>query len=316
MDVWSGDGFELDYSTGHGHPPGGGAYFAQGMRQEGRVIRDAARSHDPGFIMMSEHPGETYIDLLEIENIEYLGPQNDVLWWAVPLFGVVYHDYIMASTFSNILPNMPDTPENTDALSFGWTVRYAFGNLLAVNGGPEGVLRDPVEETPNYPALRFFRSMVRSYDYARQYLLYGQRLRDLSLRVDMVDPPVAYGVPFRFLPYDYRQPAVYSSVWRSVTDGSVGFVFANWTGVTRTVTYTLNPVEYGLPRRGATLFRLDAQGAHFVQRLSGPVQRTETLPARSILILVAATCPGPRNPYPGPFTLPAWFQHFPLLLQR
>lgn len=63
LDIWSGDGFVLDYSTNHGHPPDGGAYFAQGMRKEGRMIRDAARAQDPGFIMMSEHPGETHIDL-------------------------------------------------------------------------------------------------------------------------------------------------------------------------------------------------------------------------------------------------------------
>ncbi len=317
LDVWSGDGFALDYSTNHGHPQGGGNYFAQGMRKEARMIRAATWARDPGFVMMSEHPGETYIDLLDIENIEYLGPENRLLWWAVPLFGVVYHDYIMASTFSNITPDFPDAQENVDAISYGWAVRYVFGNLLAVNGGPTGVLHDPVEDTPNYPAFRFFRTLVRTYDYARPYLLYGQRLRDLELHVDKVPPPVTVlnnglRVPVTFAPYEYMQPAVYASSWRSVTDGSVAFVFANWTGITRTISYTLTPEVYDLPPRGNVLFRLDEKGAHRLQYVDGPTSRTEVLPPRSVLILAVASCPPPAS-YPGPFSLPACSQYVPVV---
>lgn len=108
---------------------------------------------------------------------------------------------------------------------------------------------------------------------------------------------------------------MYASVWRSVTDGSVGLVFVTWTGVTRTITYTLDPAIYGLPSRGVTLFRLDEQGAHQVQRLNGITQRSETLPPRTILVLAAATCPTTQTPHPGLLALPACSQHLPLILR-
>ncbi len=54
-------------------------------------------------------------------------------------------------------------------------------------------------------------------------------------------------------------------------------------------------------------------GAHFVQHVHGPTKRRETLPPRSLLILVAAACPEGSSAYPGPFTFQACFQHLPML---
>ena len=321
LDVWSGGGFALDYDPAHGHPTGGGAYFAQGMRKQGRMIRDAARANDPGFIMMSEHPAETYIDLLEIENNEYLGPLNPANWWTIPLFAAVYHDYIMSSTFVNVsATKIGDSAENTEALSYMWAVRYIFGNLLAVNGDAAAVLKDPVEATPNYPAIRFFKDLVRSLDYARDYLYYGERLRDLPMTVDMLEPPSAEGQPFTLVPYQHKQPAVFSSVWRSVKDGSVGLAFVNWTGQPREITFGFNPARYGLSDQAVRLYRLSADGPQLVRIFDAAIRVSETLPPRSALILAATTCPPPQatggQSYPGPSSLPACRVFTPLMVRK
>lgn len=321
LDVWSGDGFALDYAPNHGHPTGGGAYFAQGMRKEGRMIRNAARARDPGFVMMSEHPGETYIDLLEIENNEYLGPLNPGNWWTIPLFGAVYHDYIMSSTFVNVsATNISNSAENTRALSYGWALRYIFGNLLAVNGDGASVLKDPIEETPNYPAIRFFKDLALTLDYARDYLYYGERLRDLPVTVDMLEPPSAEGVPFALVPYQHKQPAVFASVWRSVKDGSLGLAFVNWTAQPRHITFDFSPAHYDLSDQSVRLYRLTGDCPQLLRIFDGAIHVSETLPPRSTLILAATTCPPPQmangQSYPGPFSLPACRIFAPLVVKK
>ncbi len=288
LDVWSGSGYGFDYDPSHGHPTGGGNYIAQGMRAQGRMIREATRASDPGFIMMSEHPGELFIDLLEIENVEYVGPLNPAQWWVVPLFNAVYHDYIAMSTFVNTSAKVPDSPENEAALSWMWAVRYTQGNLLAVNGDGAAVLRDPVETTPNFGAYRFLRTLVQSYTYAAPYLRYGERLRDLPVEVPTRLPPSPNGVPFQIAPYALEQPMVLSSVWRSVTDDSIGLVFTNWVTTTQTITYTFDPARYGLPDVPLGLYRLDASGGRLVTSFQGSLTRAETLPGRSLLVLMIA----------------------------
>jgi hypothetical protein len=308
LDVWSGSGYGFDYDPTHGHPTGGGNYIAQGMRTQGWMIRDATRASDPEFIVMSEHPGEVFIDLLEIENVEYVGAANPAQWWTLPLFNTVYHDYIMMSTFVNTSAYLPDNPETEEALSYMWAVRYAQGNLLAVNSDGAPVLQDPVESTPNYGAYVFLRELVQSYPYAAPYLRYGERLRDLPADVDTRPPPSVNGVPFGIVPYGLDQPVILSSAWRSVTDESVGLVFTNWTTATQTISYTFDPGEHGLPAGNLGLYRLDANGPHLITSFNGPITRTETLPARavppvpgtgaargSVLVLKVAPCPHPYD---------------------
>ena len=295
LDVWSGSGYGFDYDPTHGHPTGGGNYIAQGMRTQGRMIRDATRASEPAFIMMSEHSGEFFIDLLEIENVEYVGPLNPAQWWVIPLFNTVYHDTIMMSTFVNTSSQVPDSPQNEAALSWMWAVRYSQGNLLAVNGDGGAVLRDPVETTPNYGAYLFLRELVRSYAYARPYLLYGERLRDLPTEVPTRLPPSPNGVPFTIAPYSLDQPVILSSVWRSVTDDSIGLVFTNWVTTTQSITYTFDPGEYGLPDAPLGLYRLDAAGPHLITSFTGPLTRSETLSRRSLLALKIAPCPHPYD---------------------
>ncbi len=303
LDVWSGSGYGFDYDATHGHPTGGGNYIAQGMRTQGQMIRQATRAGDPGFIMMSEHPGELVIDKLEIENVEYIGPLNPAQWWTIPLFNTVYHDYIAMSTFVNTSAHLPDAPENEQALAYAWAVRYTQGNLLAVNGDGAAVLKDPVESTPNYGAYLFLRELVQSYAYARPYLRYGERLRDLPVEVETRPPPSANGVPFAIAPYGPDQPAIMSSVWRSVTDpstgpghrDSVGLVFTNWVTTTQTISYTFDPGEYGLPAAPLGLYRLDQAGPHLITSFTGPLTRSETLPHRSLLALKIAPCPHPYD---------------------
>jgi hypothetical protein len=295
LDVWSGSGYGFDYDASHGHPTGGGNYIAQGMRTQGQMIRQATRANDPEFIMMSEHPGEFFLDLLEIENVEYVGPVNPAGWWTLPLFNTVYHDYIMMSTFVNTSFQVPDSPDNEAALSWMWAVRYTQGNLLAVNGDGASVLRDPPETTPNYAAYLFLRELVQSYAFAAPYLRYGERLRDLPTEVPMRQPPGPNGVPFAIAPYSLQQPVILSSVWRSVTDDRIGLVFTNWTTATQTITYTFDPGEYGLPAGHLGLYRLDANGPHLLTSFNGPITRTETLPAHSVLVLMVAPCPHPYD---------------------
>ncbi|MFQ5592534.1 MAG: DUF6259 domain-containing protein [Anaerolineae bacterium] len=311
LDVWSGGGAGFDYDPSHGHPTGGGNYIAQGMRTQGQMIRQAARANDPGFIMMSEHPGEMVIDELEIENVEYVGPLNPAQWWTIPLFNTVYHDYITMSTFVNTSAGLPDDPETETALAYAWAVRYTQGNLLAVNGDGAAVLQDPVESTPNYGSYLFLRELVQSYAYARPYLRYGERLRDLPVEVGTLPPPSANGVPFTIVPYGPDQPAIMSSVWRSVTDpstgpstgsggtsgyrDSVGLVLTNWITTTQAISYTFDPGEYGLPATALGLYRLDEAGPHLITSFTGPLTRSETLPRRSVVLLMVAPCPHPYD---------------------
>ncbi len=301
LDTWSGVTYGFCYDPDHGHPLGGGNYLAEGTRRQGLLIREAARAADPGFVMMSEHPGELYLDLLEIENVEYVGPLNPG-WWTLPLFSAVYHDYIRTSTFVNTSAALEDAPGIAEALRFAWATRYVQGNLLAVNGDGAGVLRDPPETTPNFSAYRFLKELVGSYAYARPYVLDGERLRDPTLQVERRPLQAIGGGLFGIVPYGPSQPAVLASAWRSWEDGSVGLVLVNWTDDPQLFTLDFDPARYGLAgAEELVLYDLGPQGEQPVERFSGarPLRRLEFLPARSVKGLkVQVAPPEPAEPTP------------------
>ncbi len=89
LDVMRGTGLPC-FWTPHGHPASGGRTMTDGMHALSGAIRDAMKAKDPEAITTGEDSTENMIDV--IDGVLYqrtLRPENKV-----PLFGVVYNDYI------------------------------------------------------------------------------------------------------------------------------------------------------------------------------------------------------------------------------
>ncbi|MBU0477928.1 LamG domain-containing protein [bacterium] len=79
---------QLCYSRGHGHKPGGGGYWTEGVRAFLREIRTEARKVNPDFIMSGESFCEIGMDLLDAHLMIVSDHQQDI-----PLVMAVYHPF-------------------------------------------------------------------------------------------------------------------------------------------------------------------------------------------------------------------------------
>lgn len=260
----------------HGHPVGGGNYWIGGFRTLATRIRDAA---DQAVLLAGEGAGELWLpelDLmltLQVSQERYTDPASG--WEPIPLFQAVYHAYgvTYGSYSSLVMPPYDElwpaetAPANAltlldprfrhqffleQARSFVWGLQPTIANFSAAQ------LDDRPDETQYMMRLAKLRMRVP------EYLLYGTFVRQPQL--DVEETRVALS---RVSIYAARDggptvseatfPAAIAGAWRA-EDGSIGIAVASIVDEPRTVTFELDPRDYGLTG-GGTLERLDAEGS-------------------------------------------------------
>ena len=170
MDVMHGMGVPC-FWTPHGHTAAGGSTMTKGMHTLSQVIRDAVKAKDPEVITTGEDSTENMIDV--IDGVLYqrtLWPENKV-----PLFAVVYQDYI--PRYGCELLVRPGDFFFIECAS------------LFVEGAQVGRLRlRPRDyilsfQNPEHKEMLDFLGRVVGYyqqETAKKFLVYGQLLRPLA----------------------------------------------------------------------------------------------------------------------------------------
>jgi hypothetical protein len=79
---------ELCFDPQHGHPRGGGRYWADGNRELLGKLLSAARKAGGGAVITSESADEVFLDLVHA-NLFWMQPME----WEIPLMEVVYSGY-------------------------------------------------------------------------------------------------------------------------------------------------------------------------------------------------------------------------------
>ncbi len=281
-DVLSGN-CHMCFDPNHGHPTGGGNYWAMGNREILRRSREAIREVNPEAIMLSEQPSEAYLDVLD--GILLFHVQS--MPGAVPAFQAVYHDYFL------LFGNYIGFPAAVDHLPMFAGESFVHGDQLGVfNVWPIFLPDHPRTELSAYwddEAKRkknagFLVHIARmKHNSGYKFLTLGEKRKILALKNDLpiLEAEQMKGRGCRSM------PAVINSVWKA-PDGTLGLVFCNVSESTQEARYTIDVTEYGLPAgRNYTVIEHYENGASMVAgRYDRTVfERVETIPARWAKIL-------------------------------
>lgn len=229
------------YDPAHGHPIGGGNYWAPSFRR----LTDEIRHRAPA-TLAGEGSGEDWIpalDLfltLEASRERYMGPTNTE---TIPLYQAVYHDYAITfgSYSSLVYPPYDDLwpdeyrPANREqSLPDDFNMQFRMEQARAFVWGMQPTLANCHDflwdKKPQEMA--FLRRLVGVRRRALKYLLYGVYTRAPQLDIPTRQIPLSRisiyaGRRGSTLTQDSRpEPLVYAGAWRA-KDGSLALALAH-----------------------------------------------------------------------------------------
>jgi len=282
-DVLSGNA-HMCFDPDHGHPTGGGNYWAMGNRELLKRSRQAIREINSEAIMLSEQPSEAYLDVLDgilLYNVQ-------VMPGSVPAFQAVYHDYFL------LFGNYIGMQAAIDHLPMFAGESLVHGDQLGVfNVWPMFLPNHPRKELSKYwedearrkQNIDFLVHIARlKHNSGYKFLTLGEMQRPLVLGNEL---PVMEAQQQSWAKGPRRMPAVIHAVWKA-PDGTLGLVFCNVSEAEQKAGYTINVTEYGLPVRGEyTVRELQDNGASRVvgQYKEPAFSRVEKIPPRRALLL-------------------------------
>jgi hypothetical protein len=282
-DVLSGNG-HMCFDPNHGHPTGGGNYWALGNRAVLHRSREAMRAANPEAIMLSEQPSESYIDMLD----GFLLYQVQAMPGAVPAFQAVYHDHILL--YGNYIGTQPAI----DHLPMFAGESLVHGDQLGIfNVWPMFLPDHPRKELSIYwedeakrkKNIDFLVHIARlKHNAGYKFLSLGEMQQPLTFINTL---PVLEAEQQPWAQGNRTMPAIIHTVWKA-PDGTLGLIFCNVSESEQQASYTIDISDYGLPGHGRFVVRelFDNGASRVVGRYQQPtITRTETLPARRALLL-------------------------------
>ena len=262
----------LDFSTEHGHPPGGGTWLHDGQASALKAIRQHCRRDNPDYIVMAETCNELLLDSIDT-HLTYHGfkypPKYGKISRNVPMFAAVYGQHV--KSYGSKGASLQQGPvEGAYAAQL-----FAFGNMLGrvFVSAPD---RPPKQLTSQ--DMKFHQHLALYRQAAMPWLVYGKMVRPLSIEHDVPilddDPRMDFSIE--------------TASWEA-EDGSMAFVFVN-TRKRDTVTFRvrIDPARYGIPADGSwELLDLHETGKFDrAEPITGPAQRTLSLKRLRALVLV------------------------------
>lgn len=279
-DVLSGNAREC-FHPRHGHPKGGGNYWAKGSRAVLKSCREALREHDPQLVMTSENVTEVYLDLLDGTLLFGVHERPGT----VPAFQAVYHDHCILfgntrvgyKTWNALAMPVGEAFVSGDQL--GWFNIWWIFLPEPPHGKWPGIWQD---EQNRRKYIDFVNHLGRLRLAGLKFLGLGEMLEPLSFanKLPLVEERKAERVV-------RQMPAVAHSVWKAA-DGTIGIVFCNISHDEQRVEYTFNALDYGLPegRSYRVVNRMvDGKVALLGESDSPVFKRVERIPALSGLAL-------------------------------
>jgi hypothetical protein len=255
---------DLCFDANHGHPIGGGRYWADGNRDLLRKVENVAHRNGRQVVITSEGADEIFFDLLDA-NLTWAQATD----WEIPLMQVVYSGYTLffASpcdfTASERLFHFAQGQAFLDGRQIGWMSLNLF--------------------KPEYAGkAAYFRQCARYRVAARKFVTYG-RLRE------PIEPFVA--VPaFSEDGFGWAQkhrgtvPSAEGRLWQS-EDGHLGVLLANYVNEEVPFAYRIDPAKFGLKGGRHRLSEITPEGSRELGLSAGVVERREVLAPLQIKVI-------------------------------
>jgi len=307
----------LCHSPEHGHPVGGGYYWAHGYNDLIRRARDIARTANPDACLLSESCIEQFIDLFDgfltlDSSWERAGANLDLSWgkmgytgqtWEpIPMFNATYHDYAITfgsytsmtgvPPYDDLWPEVARPPEYgkfatyndryPDQFAFELARTLVWGiQPMVTNVYPEMMGRSEFEED-----MRFMENVSRFHAKARDYLIFGRWLPPPTVECPRTSVKMyvrsIYTRPERTAEFTRDTPSVLSSAWGS-EDGRRCVLLVNFTRGPVNAVVRMNLAEYGFEASERIVMRDYPEGAKETALDSHMFEQQVSLPGRSVV---------------------------------
>ena len=267
-------GPQLCYDKSHGHPVGGGSWWVDGYRTMLTRIRRLAHSRGRDVILTTENNAEPYMD-----NVDAFLVWNPRFDNEIPMVSAVYSDHTTYfSSPSNVGDSLP-------AFAMSQGRDFLFGCQLGWMGFE---LLDP----KNRAKAEYLRDLGKHRIAAARFMALGELLGELRPEAPVPSVEATWGRGWGAKgAHKAVLPAVMATVWRS-PEGELCVAATNWSDEPQAFRFRLDPDAWGGIRPGRrkpshlAITRL-APGSDTDQgRVPyGPIERTETLASRGVLLL-------------------------------
>jgi hypothetical protein len=279
------------YDAGHGHAPGGGAYWMEGFRS----LESDIRRRCSGIVLAGEGCGEAWLphlDLmlsLQVSRERYAAPNE---WTPIPFFHAVYHGYtILYGNYASLTrppydPLWPPefAPEHPlqlldekfrrqfrleQARSFVWGQQPCLANFL------------PEHLTERAPDLAYIRQLAQLRNQDLPHLLHGTFMRPPRTSIPEMEIEVSRlsiyaGQRDAVKEYSMSVPDYLMGMWRA-EDGSLAVAIAGISDEEQAIVFTLTSQEHGLPEHGRVFKLLPEERLEISHFTDGAASVKDTL---------------------------------------
>lgn len=260
------------YNPNHGHSIGGGNYWVKGYLKMVERIREKTAAANP--VLTGEGSGEDWMAHLDgfltleasHERMSGITPIT-----VIPLFNAVYHEYALSfgqfggftyppydefwpkefrsPNSETLLPATYNTQLRMEqARNFVWGIQPTIVNYHAFARKAR-----PVE-------MKFIAELVAKRKEHKDYLQYGKMMRAPKLANDYTQMlEIAQMSTYSYknegtnlFPHKKEVPMLYSAAWRNA-EGNILLTFVNISDKDKELSFTINPIEYGLTSSGRML---------------------------------------------------------------
>lgn len=252
---------ELCFDRTHGHPAGGGRYWADGNRDLLRKIRNEAQRNGRRLAITSEGADEVFFDLLDA-NLTWAQPTD----WEIPLMQVVYSGY-------TLFFGSPCDYSQSERF-----FRYAQGQAL-IDGRQNGWMGFGLMKPEHARKLDYLRECARYRVAGGRFLTFGRLLEPVT----PLKPVPTFSEDVFGWQRKHRGtvPAAEARLWQA-EDGRLAVFFANYVDEPVRFAYRVDPARFGLKGGRYQVRELRPAGEGTAEAVSGVVERTEELAPRRI----------------------------------
>jgi len=176
-----GGGQPICYSTGHGHPPGGGNHQTRGAYRLLESILKQGRKQNKDYALAIEEPGEFFIPVLSCyharDNSELRWPRSGPSVRGVPLFTYLYHEYAVGYLGQGSWPATKERGRNRHS-ELWHALNFVRGKMLALSEWSGTVDPEQLEENQ----LRMIDGISAAmHGLPCKYLMTGRMLHPVEL---------------------------------------------------------------------------------------------------------------------------------------
>jgi hypothetical protein len=258
---------ELCFAKDHGHPVGGGSYWATGYRSLLRKVRDLSQRMGRRPVLTSEGNDEVFMDLVDA-NLTWSEPTEQ----EIPLYQLVYSGYTL------LFGSPCDYKRSTQFFAYGEGEAF-------LDGKQPGWINLGLFKPEYADKVGYFRQIGKYRVATRKFLTFGRLLEPID-PINTVPTFTETGLGW-YVQHTGQVPVAEGRLWQA-EDGQLGVFLANYVDREIPFSYRIEPGAFGLQASRFRLSEITPDGEVPISEVSGSIHRTENLGPRKLKVIQIA----------------------------